>query len=743
MKMLKRILALLAAMMLSASAMAAGDNLVAREGYAGFTDSVYGLCANGDVVWMYGSNGVYTYDVTTGAFQSYVWDSDSRGDLNGTKLDENGLTIHASLIAWYVRNNETHMVLQWYRYNQSRSIRESTAVTEERIVIQNDQASFERIRTLDVSAVSMEDEDFPQLYSNFVIGDTLVMFSPARVGSGEMYFLEADSEKVRAMGVESDVDFVIPWDDGLLFIRNNRGAWSAGKAGIDGKSPKEWHALSEKLYDPGGMVQYADEILYVQDSKLCAVDLNGKAREIANVPFEYVDPASGASAAATASGYYVAGNYEGVVIRAIERNDASNRTLTINSVAGSDLTNAILEYQNVHPDVTVQTVHDSNVLDSLLTGASDWDILILNTEYDSELLNAILNRGWALPFDRESLCGFVLGAIPGISSRLVRNGAVLAVPLTAESYVLGVNVKCLSELNLTIDDIPTNWADLFGFMDSIYQQADVPILWRNGDIQYTRIQWIEAVLNDYDLDIQIGTQENYDTDELRSALNAAYAFDLESILDKSERIDQTDQQYNAMFSTRAVCAIPCGENYTDDYEYIPLPMSVAAGGSAYIPIDCSVAILNPNGKNASLAEDFIEVMLNQMDASTRAVFNPFDAQPVRSEYYEIQTREQDETIASLEEALANAQQSAIQEIQAKLDDARRIRAEMEDWYWEISPNSLAFYQKNADNAILNLPTAGFIESYEVVRGSIQQNEDVETLIRKLQQKLNMRRQEGA
>ena len=48
-----------------------------------------------------------------------------------------------------------------------------------------------------------------------------------------------------------------------------------------------------------------------------------------------------------------------------------------------------------------------------------------------------------------------------------------------------------------------------------------------------------------------------------------------------------------------------------------------------------------------------------------------------------------------------------------------------------------------DNVVVNLPTVDRSESYEVVSESIQQQEDVETLIRKLQRKLNMQRQEGA
>ena len=100
-------------------------------------------------------------------------------------------------------------------------------------------------------------------------------------------------------------------------------------------------------------------------------------------------------------------------------------------------------------------------------------------------------------------------------------------------------------------------------------------------------------------------------------------------------------------------------------------------------------------------------------------------------------------IAQLETALETAAESAKQELQEKLDHARSIRREMEDWYWTISEESLARYRANAGGAMLNLPSGSFSGLYTLVWEHVEKHEDTETLIRALQKKLDMSRMEDA
>ena len=161
-------------------------------------------------------------------------------------------------------------------------------------------------------------------------------------------------------------------------------------------------------------------------------------------------------------------------------------------------------------------------------------------------------------------------------------------------------------------------------------------------------------------------------------------------------------------------------------------------------MDCNIAILNPASENVELANDFLEILIGQMDADACAAFNPADAKPLLDEnVYNKQTQQQDDMIAQLETALETAAESAKQELQEKLDHERAIRREMEDWYWTISEESLARYRANADGAMLNLPSGSFSGLYTLVWEHVEKHEDTETLIRALQKKLDMSRMEDA
>ena len=210
-------------------------------------------------------------------------------------------------------------------------------------------------------------------------------------------------------------------------------------------------------------------------------------------------------------------------MRKIERSEEAKTVLAI-SYSG-DLTNAILKFQNAHDNVNVRLVYDTdNALDGLLTKSAQWDILILNSHYDAQILRPILNRGWALPIQSESVCAFVSGALPGVSAPLMQNGEVLGVPLDVDCYSAGVNVGCLNAMNLSIEDIPANWVDLLEYIQSLIPTATVPLVDWQDSADDLRADLLRAILESYDLEIQSGAQSGYDTPELRAALEALEQF---------------------------------------------------------------------------------------------------------------------------------------------------------------------------------------------------------------------------
>ena len=62
-----------------------GDAIIARYGLDGFNDSVRGVCAVGEEIWLQGGGNedVYVYDTITGEMTACPWDEATYAAMNG------------------------------------------------------------------------------------------------------------------------------------------------------------------------------------------------------------------------------------------------------------------------------------------------------------------------------------------------------------------------------------------------------------------------------------------------------------------------------------------------------------------------------------------------------------------------------------------------------------------------------------------------------------------------------------
>ena len=191
------------------------------------------------------------------------------------------------------------------------------------------------------------------------------------------------------------------------------------------------------------------EILFVDENMLRAVNFESGVRDIADVPID-LTPISAFRAGHHAERQLCRRRIRRQWSVKIERSEEAKTVLAI-SYSG-DLTNAILKFQNAHDNVNVRLVYDTdNALDNPSTKSAQWDILILNSHYDAQILRPILNRGWALPIQSESVRAFV-ACCPLFPCCSMQNGEVLGVPLDVDCYSAGVNVGGPTPMNLSIED---------------------------------------------------------------------------------------------------------------------------------------------------------------------------------------------------------------------------------------------------------------------------------------------------
>ncbi len=452
------------------------------------------------------------------------------------------------------------------------------------------------------------------------------------------------------------------------------------------------------------MVQCGEELLYMSGKTLMAfTPESGAVREIVNIPIAL----TGAHGFVTPSGVYATGDHDGVVMRLLDRSHLSSDTLTVNDVCNAEnMNSALWAFQNVYPSLNIAMVCRDDILSALLTRSSEDDVIILPAEsYGSIDLSAILSRGWARPLESDTLRKAVSQMYPEIADLLFQDGQLLGLPFDASATGPTLCAGALRLLDRELSDVPTNWPDFLDWLGALTPTAPVPLIDGMDDAEQIRSQLIQTILYDYALEIQSGAQDAYDTPLLRAALEAVDRLDIEALIRQFEETCD-EAACNPLFNVYQNSGVT-GATYTDDYDDIPLYLSLSASSPRRLALNASVAMINPFSEHLDEAVRFIETLAQQDALPSRALLSPHQGSAQRSADYERETAAQELKIAQYEELLENARDEACEGLKADLENARSIREKMENWYWTISKESLTHYRTDVECVLLDLSGSFF------------------------------------
>ena len=704
MKRLTSILLAMALLLTTGLARAAGGNaVIARSGYDGFTDMPAGLCAVGDILWLYSSDGVYRYGAQSGAFESYPWTEDVRAMLNEGVEDESGARRYYDAAAWFALDGAPHIVLYEGRPapvplggGAAKAAGDGDTLDYSRVVIDGGAARLERVGSVDWGSVSREMGGKPTTRNAVIVNNVLCLICTGNPLS-HVLFLPLDGSAARAVPVNAWIEAIAAWDGGLILIDGNESVPYYALMAIDAaQEPDEWRPMDGAQADRinyASAVQKDRELLFAQSGRLLALDVeSGSVRGVTAVP---VDAASGVGAAClTASGLYASGSYEGVAVRSLDAGE--RKTLVVS--AGSDemwrFDNAMIRFQDEMGSWDVRLTDMDDILTALLTGTTDADVIMLDTRASQGALSAILTRGWAMELDDAALCDYVGALYPDIASRLTKDGKALAVPFSAEVDGMGLSIGTMAAMGLTEADVPASWPEFLDWLNALIPDAEAPLF------EYDMETLLEIMLSDYALELQMGTLSGYDTPELRAAIAAYERLDREALEENWARYED-DESCDALIRAAENCGVG-GSIYESRYHFYPLRLSISADLPRRMPVKCFVALVNPASENAEAAARFLNCLIRDDTRSSRATLGDPAAAPCRDESYAPTIAMHDARITRLEERLKSAADEDKAAIQEELDGAKERRAEIERGYWEISAESLARYRANADGVMLDL-----------------------------------------
>ena len=729
MKKLMRILALaLCLMMMVPAALAAeGDAVVARsgEGTDGFQDYIRYMTALDDTVYLLGGNGVYTYRV-------------GESDVTKACAFENGLTLPEELLSedegvttnidslygMFGRDGSLYLLAtimeSWSEGNGEETLYynrvRDEAVLFELVLGEDGTASLTEADRYDWIDLIQEEDNYS--YARGSNGSTyldgkLYFRSQDESWNDVVYCLDLDSGDLSTIDELASAQSLCAYADGkLLAVLYN---WEKPTEAIIASYDPEAGSIEtlleltvpEYTY-PQGLVADTEsgEVFYVRQGAIWSLDLeSGESEEVCDMP---VETDYGATPVLLQNKYYVTYSYQGVAVRNIHPSDGEKAAYTLRVADNSYsnvLTNAYYDFTNTHGDAMVVLSHDymndSQMIEDMMNRSDAWDIYVRSSSDES--YDAVFKRGYMAELSgSESLNQLVDSFYPTIQEQLKRDGHLVALPVEVyEGSCVGVNLKALEKLGLTVEEIPTNWEDLLRFLaedlpDLLPDDGTVSLYESGTDARSARDQLMNMILTDYNKYLQYsGIEQGYNTEIMNRLLNLLDEIDF-TRLGQPEEIDWDNYEWTW---DEAGYLLTYGSYLPSSYsgeETRTLPLSLTADTPFVLSLDCNVIFVNPFSKNVDKAIEFVEAVADRLSNSVIYALDPSKTEPIRSSYYEEAKQESQKYYEDLKKQYDEAEEADKQMLEEQLAEYEKYLENFDNYYWEVNPDSIAWYHEHDD-----------------------------------------------
>ena len=439
----------------------------------------------------------------------------------------------------------------------------------------------------------------------------------------------------------------------------------------------------------------------------------------------YLLPNVNAETCAVVQGQYLCGNWanDGEYIASTSTDPAKlpTRVLRLVNYGDSDI---LYAFCKAHPEIAV-TEPDSYaytaeaISQEMLSGGNSTDVYTMFLPNGA--FTALRDKGYVADLSSsQALTDFVGRVYPQFSRMLFNNdGKLVAFPLEVQASCMGYFPAALEKVGLTVDDLP---ASIEGLMDFIlmWQEdyaEEYPEVTLFGDYVYNLDQQVfSLIFNQRVVDCAAaGEPLTFNTPEMRAILTKWEQ--LRSTL--QELSQETDgnvgvvyasdgEGINQLFTTYAD---PLPQRYGHDPQWdgVPMHLSLTDGSEPYISTSMAVSFVNPNSPNLDLAILWLEFYAEHMSLDEQIAMLPDVNEPMEYMYYQQNLESVQESIASMEAALAEADEADKAMYEENLTWMREELADTEARRWAVSEEDIAAYRELAPQLIV-ADSADFLSS---------------------------------
>lgn len=493
------------------------------------------------------------------------------------------------------------------------------------------------------------------------------------------------------------------------------------------------------------------EVYFVRGGEVHALDvLTGEIGEaIASMPLDVYDN----GAQVTENGYYAYATYGAYVMRNLHPETSASATLKImdNSYAQS-VNTAYYRFVNEHSDASVVLSRDGSsdlLIDNMMNRDSSVDVYIMSAQ-DSNY-EAVFNRGFVVGFEQsEVLSALAEKMNPSLLEQLSSDGEFSVLPVQAYFWLPRVSEKALEKLDVTLEELPTNWSDFVDFLlevqDRWPQDGSLTLMDPWTSIQSARMQLFDQIFEAYQTALS-QDPHSVDSRTMTEILQKLEKLDFSRFGQPDESVFE-DENYNPVYDEdRILLTTNTGTTLSGlTMSNTPMVMALAADLPVCAPVELSVAFINPYSENIDLALEFVEALYQNMDKETLYLMLPEEAEPTLNPWYEENLKYAEKYVAEVEKELAEAEEADRQMLEEQLESAKRGLEWSRNSMYSIREEDIAWLKAHADNLVVQGSNWLYGDDGGDARELIQQYSegriDANRLMKEIDGKIRMMLMEG-
>ena len=573
-------------------------------------------------------------------------------------------------------------------------------------------AQARNVRTLDVPA-AIRDTGLNGIGDLCVHAGVLYLLGYGNDGAVLCTVDSADPKAARAQALGWDEYHLLAAPDGPILVHEG---YDAGTELHRVRADGSLDALCDLPPFTGGVAvdPVSGAILAELDGRVRPVDLNAGAlgEPVSALPLDERD-----TAAFDGGTRYAACMHDGVaVMRADSPLDEAGVLCWSASFNAPWVEEALLSFSVAHPELALARVNApmENVLDGMLTQSRDVDVYFADTGEGAAAYGALLNRGYMLPLERESLRAFFTRMYPGFQRGMSRDGAPCALPVHLFGRGMGVSEALLNRLGLTISDVPDTWAGFLDFLEDEIQPRlselgpDAGFTYAEMTAEGFRYHLRMAILSAWENSAALaGVAPDYGDGRLAALLERVDAIDPAAYgLEESGGAEDDWNGYGYSYGSGDQVLIQFSAPYLDDdgVDGTPLLLDFGDDLPGAMAFEATAAFVNPYTAHPDAALDLMEALLERLPVETQYALCSDLAEPLLKPEYERVKARQEKALSELRAHLEAAEEKDRQALEEELADLERERDDYErSGKWLIAPERLEWYRAYGDRACVQAP----------------------------------------